>query len=623
MRLHLTHMTAGLAVGITAAVVAAFATGAYLFSRHHFEALLDSTRASALAEGELVREALEYQMLEDDRTLIEEMVRSFGRQGTIESVMLLDHQGRVRYSSDPEVLGTGLSLDSPACQTCHLHPPEERTSSRVIEARAGSILRSVVPFRNREACHQCHDPAQGINGILILDRDVEGLRTAMNRDLLWMVAGSGTLALLLVATIAGILQLLVLRRLRRFETTARLIADGDLDRRVPDSGSDTISWLAREFNTMADSMTGLVSEVQDERERLETVINSIGDGIVVLDPTRNIIAANAAFLERTGHIREDVVGCGCREVAPGLCDTADCPTLECLHSGRPQVRICERRDGTGEVAWEEVHSSPIRGPHGEIVQVVEVWRDISDRRAAEAQLAESHRLASLGLLASGFSHELNTPLGTVLTCLEGILREARANGDDAPGTVPIEEKAAIAREQILRCRGITQHFLRLSRGQTHSGDIVEIGSVVSAVTRLMEPTARAHSVEIRVSPIDPEVRVRADEADLQHAIVNLLLNAIQASAPGSTISVEVKADTRVQLRVTDEGSGVPPEDLRRIFEPFFSLREGGTGLGLFLSLNFVRRWGGDIRAESVLNEGSTFWIDLPPLDVGAQPEVTS
>jgi signal transduction histidine kinase len=189
--------------------------------------------------------------------------------------------------------------------------------------------------------------------------------------------------------------------------------------------------------------------------------------------------------------------------------------------------------------------------------------------------------------------------------------------------VPIEEKAAIARDQILRCRGITQHFLRLSRGQTPLGAIVEIGSVVDAVTRLVEPTARAHSIEIRVSPIDPEVRVRADEADLQHAIVNLLLNAIQACAPGSTVSVEVKADPRVQVRVTDEGSGVPPEDLRRIFEPFFSLREGGTGLGLFLSLNFVRRWGGDIRAESVLNEGSTFWIDLPPLDVGAQPEVAS
>ena len=79
-------------------------------------------------------------------------------------------------------------------------------------------------------------------------------------------------------------------------------------------------------------------------------------------------------------------------------------------------------------------------------------------------MAESHRLASLGLLASGFSHELNTPLGTVLTCVEGILRDARAAGGDG-GWVSVAESASIAREQILRCRGITQHFLRMSRGQ--------------------------------------------------------------------------------------------------------------------------------------------------------------
>ena len=184
------------------------------------------------------------------------------------------------------------------------------------------MLRTVVPLPNREACHQCHDPARRINGILILDTDLSPLRTAMTRDLRAMVVGSGLLTLLLVGAVAGIVQVLVLRRLRRFETTARLIADGDLNRRVPASGSDTISWLAREFNTMADSMTGLVKEVRHQRERLETVINSIDDGIVVLDSKRNILAANTAFVGRTGHAREEVVGCCCGEVAPGACPPA-------------------------------------------------------------------------------------------------------------------------------------------------------------------------------------------------------------------------------------------------------------------------------------------------------------
>src|SRR5207248_11120503 len=128
--------------------------------------------------------------------------------------------------------------------------------------------------------------------------------------------------------------------------------------------------------------------------------------------------------------------------------------------GDRQVRICERRTVDGAVAWEEVHASPILDGNGALLHVVEVWRDISERRAAEAHLAESHRLASLGVLASGFSHELNTPLATVLTCVEGILRDpvqGDANGDG--DRQRIHDSATIAREQILRCRGITQHFL--------------------------------------------------------------------------------------------------------------------------------------------------------------------
>ena len=170
-----------------------------------------------------------------------------------------------------------------------------------------------------------------------------------------------------------------------------------------------------------------------------------------------------------------MLGCCCRELAPGACNVADCPTLACLRSGERQVRICERRtsDGSGGMGGG-ARLADSAMPPGSLLQVVEVWRDISERRAAEAHLAESHRLASLGMLASGFSHELNTPLATVLTCVEGILRELPAE-PDADGPERIQEIASIAREQILRCRGITQHFLRMSRGQKSPGDIVDLG----------------------------------------------------------------------------------------------------------------------------------------------------
>jgi len=622
LKYRLTGFTVGLAAGITTAVAMAFAVGAYVFSQHHFQTLLDSAEESALTQGEMVREALDYQMLKNDRALLSQMIENLGQRAGIQNVLLLDRTGRVRYASDADMRDTEFLIESPTCQACHIHPKEERESSRVIEAEGGGLFRIVIPIRNREECHECHDAAHGTNGVLIVDRDVSEMRRSMNRDLRWMLAVAGLLTFLAVLAVAGILHVVVLRRLRRFQTTARLIAEGDLEQRVPVPGSDAISWLAREFNTMADSMTGLVSEVRQQRERLETVINSIGDGIVVLDPRRRIIAANTAFLERSGNAREDILGCACSDMTQGACDPSDCPTLMCLHTGDHQVRVSERSKSDGSLAWEEVHASPILGPDGQITQVVEVWRDISERRAAEARLSESHRLASLGLLASGFSHELNTPLGTVLMSVEGILRESKAAGGAELDRDRILKSAEIARDQIMRCRGITQHFLRLSKGRSSLGEIVDVEAVLTAVVRLVEPTAREQSVQILLAPIDPDARVRADEADLQHALVNLLLNAVQACDRGGTVSLSAEVGSSVCIQVRDDGCGFGSENLKRIFEPFFSLRTGGTGLGLFLSLNFVRKWGVDILVESELGHGSAFQIVLPLLPTGVNKGAT-
>jgi signal transduction histidine kinase len=256
--------------------------------------------------------------------------------------------------------------------------------------------------------------------------------------------------------------------------------------------------------------------------------------------------------------------------------------------------------------------------NGTVTQVVEVWRDISDRRAAEARLSESHRLASLGMLASGFSHELNTPLATVLTCVEGILRESAPAGE-AGETSPITQRASTAREQVLRCRGITQHFLRLSRGQASHPEIVNVETTVSEVVRLIEPTARAHSVRVAQEPLFAGVHVRTDDAELQHVLINLVLNAIQASAPGSEVRVQVVGGDPVRIRVIDHGCGISTDDQRRIFEPFVSLRQGGTGLGLFLSWQFARRWGGDITVTSQPGAGAIFDVIIPAVSpVAAQ-----
>jgi signal transduction histidine kinase len=151
----------------------------------------------------------------------------------------------------------------------------------------------------------------------------------------------------------------------------------------------------------------------------------------------------------------------------------------------------------------------------------------------------------------------------------------------------------------------------MSRGQSGSVDIVDLEATLSAVTRLIEPTARAHGVRIVRRPLFAALHLRVNDAELQHILINLLLNAIQASARGSEVSVELVGGDPIRIRVSDRGCGIAPEHRARIFEPFFSLRQGGTGLGLFLALDFARRWGGSISVESEPGAGSMFEVSIP------------
>ena len=339
------------------------------------------------------------------------------------------------------------------------------------------------------------------------------------------------------------------------------------------------------------------------------VINSIDDGIVVLDPQRKIVAANDAFLRRAGASRDIILGCNCKELGAGGCAVADCPTLGCLKDGERQVRICERRTLDGAVAWEEVHASPILDAGGRLTQVVEVWRDISERRAAEAHLAESHRLASIGVARV-----------RILARAEHAARD----GADVRGGHPARHagsratSATTPRSRASRCcaaAGSRSISCGMSRGQPGSAAVIDVGGAIAAVNRLIEPTARAHSVQrgggaAARAHSRSRGRGRISERADQPAVE---CGARLASREGASTVAAGQSGGHLRIRVADNGCGIAAENRKHIFEPFFSLRKGGTGLGLFLTLNFVRRCGGDISVESAPGEGAAFEIVLPAL----------
>lgn len=603
-------MAAILTLGVAGVVMGAFSIGAYLNSSQLYEEVIEGARANAQAQAETIRIALEHQMLQKDRSVIDSMVRSFANDPLVNAVMILDWQGTLKYTSKPLAHEADISMDSPTCQACHDRPAETRDYSKEIETQDGEILRIATPIRNRPACHACHSPLRRMNGLLLVDVKVGELKERLGADVRQMILVSGLLALLALAGVSIIIRVAFLRRLRIFEQVARAITAGDLEKRLPVKGDDTLAWLALQFNALTDSIIRLLDDVRRRSEHQENVLNALDDGIIVLDRDMRIVAVNDALLGRVGRARDEVLGATCHDVMGGTCgQQVPCSIRACLddEEGRHSLVIpCAGPDG--QIRHEEVQASVIRDKDGAVEYVVESWRDITRRRATEAQLAESHRLASLGMLASGFSHELNTPLATILTCVEGIGRSA----DDSELDVEyISSGARIAKEQLLRCRAITQQFLRMARGESTGEDVLELGLLVDSTLRLIEPTARESGIVVLARKMEEQVFVRAPEAELQQVLLNLVLNGVQACDPGGCVEVSVLSGTPVRIVVRDDGRGITEEEASRILEPFYSKRPGGTGLGLFISQQIIRKWGGTIDVESTPGIGSTFTVTVP------------
>jgi PAS domain S-box-containing protein len=614
------RLTLRLSLAITALVTSLLGVGLYLLSQHHFDRMVEGRRRAAELQNRILETALRHQMLAKHARseLIATILREVGSQPEVQNVMILDHDGVVRQSSRPDLVGQQFSRDSAACMVCHLKAPAVRDRWAVLDLPGGEVLRSVQPIENGPECYQCHAPEKRMNGILILDVSLAGLQAQLSADRWWMVAATATLGFLLLASVGMIMRRLILVRLAKLGETARSIAAGDLTKRAAVGGDDTIASLAVDFNDMANAVVGLVSEVKEREAQLANVMNSVDDGLVVLDQDFRIVAANHAFGRRFGSHPEALHGRRCQEELNGTqhCEVsaACCPSVRCLTTGEVQratFQLPARNGDPGRV--EEVHASPVFDADGNVSQVVEIWRDITERVMEETRLAELDRLESLGALASGFSHEVNTPLATTLTCAEAIVgRIDEAGRDGAPPTEwgEIRDIAETIRAQVLRCSKITEQFRRFSRRIPPSTEPVDLMQVVGSVVPLVAPTARQAAVTIRIEAGERVPLVTANTEAVQHVALNLLVNAIQSfDSAGGIVTVSCHVGSDVHLRIRDHGRGIPDEARRHLFEPFRTSRPQGTGLGLFHSRGIMRRFGGDVRlAESEVGVGSCFEV---------------
>lgn len=607
------RLTARLAIGITLVVMFPLALGLYLLSRYEYQHTLAARTASAELENRILEVALRHQMVANDGRLMSEILREVGRQADVRRAMVLDHNGVIRLSSRASEVGIRLSGTSPTCMVCHSQMPEDRPRSVVMQEGGSDVLRSVLPIANRPECHQCHGAAKKLNGILILDVSLAPVQNQLKADLSRVGTTTTAMSLALLAGVGVLLRHFILLRLTRLRRTARAIADGAFNERAEVAGDDVIAGLATDFNSMADATSSLIAEVRDREQQMSGVLNSLDDGLIVLDRDFRIVAANRSLARRLCSYPEAIRGRDCRDAVGRLLpchDDATCPTARCLSTGTLQRAVYQvpgSADADGRV--QEVYASPVFADDGSVSQVVELWRDITERVREEEHLAEIERLSSLGVLASGLSHEVNTPLATTLACSESILGRLDEHEESPPTPetlVAVRESAAIIREQVLRCRTITNQFLRFARGIPPSIEPIDLRQIVVGIISLAQPTARAAGIHLQLQDDDRVPLVSANTEVVQHVVLNVLVNAIESfSQPGGTIVVRFLIDSGVRIQIRDNGCGIPPDVQRHLFEPFRTRKPRGTGLGLFLSRNFMRRFSGDVRlVDSVVGHGS-------------------
>mgnify|MGYP001600960821 CR=1 FL=1 len=614
------RLSARIAIGLGLLVIVPLASGLYLLSRVQYEHAVDARRGAADLENRLLETTLRHEMIGRDTTLMTGILEAVGREPEIIRAMVVDHNGIVRLSSRPAEVGIQTSRTSPTCLVCHAETGAVRQRWVLLKEGGTDVLRSVRPIENGPECHRCHNPATKLNGMLVLDVSLAQVQARFQRDLRWLGGATAIVMFLMLGGAGWHLRRIVLSRLARFRQTARAIAGGALGERADTSGNDVIAALATDFNAMADATSRLIGEIRDREQQMAGVLNSLDDGLIVLNRDFKVVAANRPIAKWLGAHPEMLRGQSCRHVtghALPCRDDPDCPTARCFTTGRLEqttYRLPASDEGGGRVY--EVYASPVYTEGGVVGQVVEAWRDITDRVREEEHLAEIERLSSLGVLASGLSHEVNTPLATTLTCSEAIIDQLQDVADDRvePETIAsIRDSAYVIREQVLRCRTMTEQFLRFARGIPPATEPIDLRHVVDGVIALARPTAREAGVELVVEGEASIPIVSANTEVVQHVVLNLLVNAIESCADaGGRVVVRFAAGADVRVQIRDNGCGIPPDVQRHLFEPFRTKKPRGTGLGLYLSRTFMRRFHGDVRlVDSKVGAGSCIEVVFP------------
>jgi two-component system NtrC family sensor kinase len=244
-------------------------------------------------------------------------------------------------------------------------------------------------------------------------------------------------------------------------------------------------------------------------------------------------------------------------------------------------------------------------------------RLIENQKARYDQLAiHTEKMSALGRMAAGIAHEINNPLAGILLFSSNLSKKVSEKG-------PMKEGLDIIIRETVRCKTIIQELLEFSRDREPQKEMVNPNTILEKALKMLENEFRLHHIQIKKQLSDDLQETMLDENQIEQIFVNLLLNAVQAIIEKGVITVTSRMDEnreKALIEIADTGSGIASENIAKIFEPFFSTKPKGTGLGLAVSYAIVKNHQGDINAFSKPGEGTRFVLEFPIIEPAPQPE---
>ena len=340
-------------------------------------------------------------------------------------------------------------------------------------------------------------------------------------------------------------------------------------------------------------------EVASLKEFNDRLVDGLGDGLQLVDGAFTVRYANRWMAQQFG----PVVGRRCYEVLAA--DARQCPG--CPLAGRGDMDATARLEiaGPGNRRFL-LTCSPVRQADGQIF-LLELVADVTEQERLRARLSEAERLAAVGALAAGLAHEIRNPLAAILNAATLLEDEE---------SLTAEERASIleaVKTEARRLNTTLSDFLLFARPREPTRQTGDLGKLVEHVAALLQEERTRPGgiqVDIRIDPTIPQFTFDPDQ--LTQVLWNIARNGVEAMQGHGRLTLELaRRNGEVLITVADTGPGIPPEEHRRIFQPFFSKKPGGTGLGLALAQRIVTAHGGRIDLESAPAQGSRFIICLP------------